>query len=124
MNVIYNKFKSIEDIKLRGEYLKKGKIIPSRMVKCSKRKKQHCIKTGSNQWAIPTLTGYLVFVENNDGEFFSAVSIDNVSNANFNGSPYHLGGTYWQGNADIDSDEFLKIFNHEYLSRNNQLNNQ
>jgi len=117
MSVAYNEFKNVEDIKSRGEFLKKGKITPSRILKCSKRKKQHCVKTNSNQWAIPTVSGYLIFVENND----SVIIISHVNNCEFKGSPYHSGGTYWYGNNDISEKDFIKSFNDRYTSMNNKV---
>ena len=120
MTFTYNKFKNIEDIKSRGEFFKKGKIIPSRILKCSKRKKQHCVKTNSNHWAIPTVSGYLVFVENNDGDFESIAIISHVNNCEFKCSPYNLGGTYWQGNNNTSEKDFIKIFNDRYKLMNNR----
>jgi len=118
MCVTYNKFKNIADIKARGEFIKKGKIIPARILKSSKRKKQHCVKTNSNQWVIPTISGYLVFVENNDGDFESAIIISNITDNVFEGSPYNSGGTHWQGNSGMSDDDFINKFNEIYTLMN------
>jgi hypothetical protein len=112
------KFKNIEDIKSRGEFIKKGKIFPSRILKCSKRKMQHCVKSGSNQWAFPTKKGYLIFIEINASEFSSTVYINNVCNVNIDGSPYSKGGTHWQINSGLNDVEFTKLFNEIYLNKN------
>jgi hypothetical protein len=119
MNVIYNEFKSIADIKRRGEFLKAGKIIPSRIMKCSNRKMQYCLKTGSNQWAFPTLSGYLIFVENNDVDFKCCIKILWAINCNFDGSPCIVGGmTDWQGNNGINEDDLIYLFNKKYKEKN------
>ena len=112
----YKPFKSIEEIKSKGEFIKKGKIYPSRIIKSSRRKFQHCITSHSNQWAFPTRAGYLIFVENNDGEFEAAIRIKSCLNVNFKGSPYSKFGTRWQSNHGLSEIDFLSIFNRSYLS--------
>ena len=114
---IVKEFYSIKEIKEKGEFIRKGKIYPARIVKCSRRKLQHCIKAGSNQWAFPTPNGYLIFVENNDGHFECAVRVT-VQSASFTGSPYSSGGTSWQGNHGIDDSEALDLFNELYIKFN------
>jgi hypothetical protein len=118
MNVIYNEFKSIADIKRRGEFLRAGKIIPSRIVKCSNRKMQHCVKTGSNQWAFPTKSGYLIFVENNDVDFKSVIRMLKATHCSFYGSPYSPGGSYWEGNNCLSESDLVVNFNKLYKSKN------
>jgi hypothetical protein len=118
MSVIYNEFKSIADIKRRGEFFKAGKIIPSRILKSSNRKMQHCIKTGSNYWAFSTLSGYLIFFENNDVDFTCVIKVANANNCTFHGSPYSRGTTSWQGNHEMNEDDFIKLFNKIYKSKN------
>ncbi len=111
-------FKSLEEIKLAGEFIPKGKIIPQRILK-SPRKISSLIVAGSNQWAIPTPNGYVVFVENHDAEFDSVIRVKRLvpNLTNLNGSPYSSGGTSWQGNLQLDYGEFLKRFNSVYLSK-------
>ena len=121
MSVIYNEFKSIADIKRRGEFLKAGKIIPSRIMKCSNRKMQHCLKTGSNHWAFATLSGYLIFVENNDVDFKSCIKISWARNCNFYGSPYSGGMTDWQGNRNLNEDDLIYLFNKKYKEKNQKV---
>lgn len=139
MKAIFKQFKSIEEIKAKGEFIKKGKIYPSRIIKCSKRKFQHRAKSGSNQWAFPTKRGYLIFVESNDGQFDSAIKIKttpryNAKNGWFHsepnkrakspvelswqGSPYSEGGTLWKGNHKLGKAESLEKFNKLYLEMN------
>ena len=108
-------FESIGEIKSKGEFIKKGKIFPARILKSEIRKDQHHIKSGSNQWAINTATGYLLFADNTDGEFECVVRIT-ASNGAFQGSPYlDNGSTYWQGNSNLSESELLKLFNDKYL---------
>lgn len=57
MTVIFKPFKSIDEIKEKGEFIKKGKILPSRIIKISKRKSQHKVKANCNLWAFPTKSG-------------------------------------------------------------------
>ena len=121
MNVIYNDFKSIAHIKRRGEFLRAGKIIPSRIFKCSNRKMQHCIKTDSNQWAFPTATGYLIFVENNDDYYNHPAKISGAKNCIFTGSPYSNGITHWAGNSALNESDFVAKFNKFYKSKNNKV---
>ena len=131
--VIFKKFNSIEEIKSNAEFIPKGRIYPARIVKCSKRKFQHCMSARSNQYAIPTKSGYLIFVDNNDGHFENVATIRRADNrlgisygtksklnegAGYIGSPYNLGGTMWQGDHETSEEDFLNIFNEKYLSMN------
>ena len=118
MTVIYSPFKSISEIKNKSEFIKKGKIYPARIIKCSKRKNQHSLISDSNQYAIPTKKGYLIFVENNDGFFEGVGRVTTNSDLIFYGSPYVKGKTNWEGNHNLSEDEFLKKFNELYLSKN------
>ena len=120
MKIAYKEFVSIEQIKAKGEFIKKGKIYPVRIIKAPKRRIQCRVRSGSNQWAFPTRSGYLIFVENNDGHFKCVVNI-NANNGTFTGSPYSKGGTgtRWQGNSTLNEDESLKEFNRIFLSMNN-----
>lgn len=120
MSALYVPFKSIEEIKERGEFIPKGRIYPARIMKSSKRKYQCKFVSGANQWAIPTPTGYMVFVENNDGEFQSVVFIKNNSingDIDVNGSIYHNGHSDYYGNNNSSDVEFLHGFNSLFLSK-------
>lgn len=114
------RFNSIQQIKQQGEHIAAGSIIPRRIVKAGRRKHQHCLVAGSNQWAFPTKRGYLVFVENNDGTFKSVLEVRRVvSGLQFLGAPYTSGGnTHWQGNCGWDEAELLEVFNRKYSELN------
>jgi len=141
MNAIYKPFKSIDEIKAKGEFIKKGKIVPVRIARVIPKRNSHLLFTGSNQWAIPTRSGYLVFVENNDGlfdfvltnpikvkscgHFYGATSNQGYNkkttskNPEIHGSTYHHnGGSKWLGNHELNEKDFLNKFNNNYLKMN------
>ena len=118
MKPTFKAFKSIEQIKLKAEHIKKGQIIPTRILRSKKRKDQFKVKSGANSYAIPTTKGYLIFVENNDDDFECVIRI-NTPNGEFIGSPYTPNGdTTWVGNNNISDKELLNDFNKEYLKQN------
>lgn len=79
---------TLESIKNRAQFFKKWHIIPTRILKCSRRKSQHSALFGSDAWALPCKTGYLVVC---DGP--SAIKITAAGrHSQFDGSPYHTGG--------------------------------
>jgi hypothetical protein len=95
-------FNSIEEFKKKSEFIKKGKIIPTRILQCSKRKKQHCLKANADIWAIPTPSGYLVLV---DGYCGFAI-INNVHDVILTGSPYTKNGhVHFIGYVENDKDK-------------------
>ena len=119
MNVTFTAFKSIQEIKDKAEHIRKGQIFPRRIVAALNKKKQHKLTSGSNQYALPTKSGYLLFVDNNDGGFDSAVHMKEL--ISLNGSPYiPSGGTYWFGDCDLTENQFLIRFNIRYLAMNKE----
>ena len=117
MSAIYRPFKSIEEIKQRGEFIPKGRIYPARIIRAQKRSNQYHVRSGSNQWAFPTPSGYILFVEHNDGHFDCVVRITQIQNGNFNCSPYTEGETTWRGNYESYDDDALYLFNKMFLSK-------
>tara|TARA_R110002126_G_scaffold210876_6_gene357402 strand:- start:1849 stop:2193 length:345 start_codon:yes stop_codon:yes gene_type:complete len=112
---MFKPFKSITEIKEKGEFHRRGKILPSRILKCSNKKEAHRVVTGSDQWAFPTNKGYILFVENNNNfSFLLKVSSLNLC---LEGSPYSKGGTHWVGNFQLSDEEALNIFNKHYLEK-------
>ena len=116
-NVIYKPFKSIEEIKVKGEFIKKGKIIPSRILRCSKRKCQHKVTAGTDLYAFPTLSGWLIL---GDLERLGTyvIRIVGIKNANLNGSPYVNGDSQWLVTDGRTPAETLASFNKHYLQKN------
>lgn len=114
---MFKPLKSLEDLKSKAEHIKKGSILPRRIGKCSKRRLQHLFVAGCNQYALPTPSGYLLFSENNDGEFECALRIleqraGSHVNLNFKGSPYSDGGcTNWIGNNQMSDEDALHALN-------------
>ena len=96
----------IDQLKARSQFFKKGHIIPTRVLRCSKRKMQHTVQFGSDVWVLPTKSGYLCLCDMTI-EGASAVHLSRVvGNTNYNGSPYHIGGTHWVGNFELTDEEF------------------
>ena len=116
INVIYKPFKSIEEIKAKGEFIKKGKIIPSRILRFSKRKCQHKITAGSDLYALPTLSGWLILGCLSGGVHI--IRIVSIKNANLNGSPYINGETEFIASNEYMPAEVLASFNESYLLKN------
>lgn len=109
----FKPFKSVGDFKSKSEFFKKGSILPSRILKCSKARASHACKAGSNQYAIPTPSGYFVFVESKDGDFDCALRFTSIKNARFKGSPYQTNGdSLWGGNCGHkDENETILMIN-------------
>lgn len=128
MKTIFKQFKSIEEIKAKGEFIKKGKIVPVRIARTTPRRNRHLLVTGSNQWSIPTRKGHLIFVDNKDGDFNFVIKAPlrkvhliktKAEKVNVKGSPYTLEGvTHWLGNNKLSESEFLESFNRLYLNMN------
>lgn len=108
-------FSSFDEIKERGEFIKKGQILPSRVLKLP-RKYQSRVVAGCNQWAIPTPNGYVVFCENHDGDFECVLKFKPMINGNHEaiGSPYS-GTTDWIGNHS--GEDCLERINRAYLMK-------
>lgn len=65
-------FTSIEEMKSKGEFFKRGSIVPRRILAASSRRFQSRITFGSDSWAFPTPKGYLVFSNSDmDGEYLA-----------------------------------------------------
>jgi hypothetical protein len=120
MSALYVPFKSIEEIKERGEFIPKGRIYPVRMIKAANRKIQSKVVSGSNQWAIPTPSGYILFVENDDGQFSSVLHTKTNFKSNWGIKLSVYSGSdcciYFVGNSKISDDEALIDFNKRFLS--------
>lgn len=117
MKAHYKPFKSIDEIKARGEHIKKGQILPRWMYKITPKRFSHCFKSNCNQWAFRMPLGVVSFVENHDGEFESviivskkAVEFSNKNQLNINGRP-----THHIGNDDFTIDALFE-FNKKYLA--------
>ena len=108
-------FQSFEEIKERGELIRKGQVLPRRILKLPA-KHQSKVVAGCNQWALPTPNGYVVFCENHDGEFDCVLRFKFTmhGNASAIGSPYS-GTTDWIGN--YSGDDCLEYINKAYLRK-------
>ena len=82
--VIYKPFESIEEIKAKGEFFPKGRIVPRRICSVRPSKNQHKLTFNSDQWAFPTRSGYLVFLEGHDGGLFAPLKLCNAINTKIN----------------------------------------
>jgi hypothetical protein len=116
-------FKSIAEIKAKCERIKKGQIIPRRIMKANKRRYQHIIKADCNMYALHTKTCYLVFSENQDGHYDNVFRVDNSRLPNLDltitCSPYSKEQrTYFQGNHGSTEGEFLERFNKLFIELN------
>lgn len=135
-------FKSIEEIKSRGEFFKAGKIIPVRILKVTPKKHSHTIKFNCDSWAIPTPKGYLIYSENvdnkspirkpkkdwnsRDGWFYNKgkrTAITGAKDTLCSGSPYTKNGTthWYLNNTEKSQDEVLRDFNNHYADKNQSL---
>lgn len=111
----YSNFKSIEDIRRRGEFFKRGQIIPQRILKCNKRRHAHRKVFGSDSYAIPVNGGYLVACFHSDDNSSAVKILYGTENCNFRGSPYGIGDTYWVGNYQLSDDGFIKFLNERLM---------
>lgn len=111
MKAIYRPFKSIEEIKARGEFIPKGRIFPARILKAEKRKYQRLVTAGSNIYVFPTPSGYVLFVEGD----FPCHAYEIAKSVTFFGSPYFGGKTsFFSGIGEAA--EVLEKFNRGFLS--------
>jgi len=107
----YNNFNSIEDIQRRGEFFKRGQIIPQRILKCNKRRHAHRKVFGSNSYAIPVNGGYLVACFHSDDNSSAIRILLGMKSCLVLGSPYGMRGTWWVGNYQLSDDDFIKLLN-------------
>lgn len=99
----------LEAIKKRAQFFKRGSIVPTRILRCSKRKQQHTVRFWGDSWALPTKTGYLVIcgtAENPNASAISVKRLKGMGHAVYNGSPYHSGVTHFIGNSGFSEEEF------------------
>lgn len=91
----------------RTRFYRQGAIIPQKVLRGPKRKKQHQLTFGSDSWVLPTKTGYLVVCAT--GVNTSAIRLRGLPAGTYIGSPYHPGGeTHWQGDKGISRDQWAK----------------
>lgn len=105
----FKPFQSINEIKSKSEFFKKGQVIPKRILKVCKPKSQHKLTFHNDCYAFSTPNGYIVFVDNTSKrpEF---ANVRDLKNAALEGSPYG-GRTHWYGILDRDPIEFVCNFN-------------
>jgi hypothetical protein len=90
------KYQTLDEFKAVAEFFPRGRIIPQRIFK-GPRKIKSRVTFGSDSWALPTETGYVVIADC-WSQTDAPVKIRNVRNAKFYGSPYTPGGeTNWIG---------------------------
>lgn len=111
----YNNFKSIEDIQRRGEFFKRGQIIPQRILKCNKRRHAHKKVFGSDSYAIPVNGSYLIACFHKDSSSSAIKLLYGARNCNFSGSPYGSRDNYWVGNYQLSDGDFLKLLNENLM---------
>lgn len=117
MRAYYKPFKSIDEIKNRGEHIKKGQILPKWMYKVTPKRLSHCFTSNCNQWAFRMPLGIVLFTENHDGQFDSVIMISRKAVEYANKNTLNLEGkpTHHVGNADSNSDALCE-FNKKYLA--------
>lgn len=114
---MYREFKTLDEFKQKASIIKKGSIIPTRVLRCSKRKKQHKLRASCDLYFLPTLTGNLVVKF--DKKVSAFVSVKGLSNAVLKGSTYVVKGqTHWIDLNFYDGYDFLTIINKQYLIGN------
>lgn len=101
----------IEKIKARAQFFQRGHIIPTRILRCSKRRYQHLIRFGSDVWALPMPKGYMLLSDMAVDANTSAIRIERGLPKSIQwvleGSPYHKDGrTVWVGNHRLTETEF------------------
>ncbi|AVX37804.1 hypothetical protein [Yersinia massiliensis] len=99
---------TVTELKSRGEFFKKGSIIPQRILK-GRRKAKHFVVFGCDSWVIPAPMGYVVMV--NSAYADCAIRLrgprKNCKQLILRGSPYSPKGiTKWIGNALITDKEW------------------
>ncbi|OAK63104.1 hypothetical protein A3K88_02930 [Pseudomonas putida] len=87
-----------EKIKSRAQFFKRGSIIPTRVLRCSKRRLQHLVKFGRDSWVLPTKTGYVIVcdAQHCTGQppiDFRGYRLKGM--VYLDGSPYHKGESLW-----------------------------
>lgn len=106
-------FDNIDDVKAACEFFPKGRIIPQRILHVQKRK-YRCRKFfGSDSWAMPTPSGYIVLVDCNKSG--SAIHLRSIKNSTIKGSVYTTNGeTVWIGNFERTDEKWLEVFASHY----------
>ncbi len=134
-------FKSIEDIKSRGEFFPEGKIVPKRVLSVEPKNLAHTVKFNHDSWVIPTPKGYLVYSEydinDNDGWFHDdehgnkvkqrSVDVGKSNNINCKGSPYTPNGITWfycNSLASNKNEEALNAVNDFYVNAHKSTQDQ
>ena len=100
--------KEFESLLSRARFYRRGAIIPQKVLRGPKRKKQHQLTFGSDSWVLPTKTGYLVVCAT--GVNTSAIRLGRgFPTGTYIGSPYHPDGdTHWIGDKEISRDQWAK----------------
>ena len=111
----YNNFKSIEDMQRRGEFFRRGQIIPQRILKCSKRRHAHRKVFGSDSYVIAVNGSYLVACFHSDDNSSAIKILSGIKNCNLHSSPYGISRTCWIGNYQTSDSDFLKLLNKTML---------
>jgi hypothetical protein len=117
MVATHRPFKSIEEIKVKGEFFPKGRIIPKRILSTRPRSKAHLVTFGADSWAFPTPLGYAIFthIEPDSGDCSVRLR---CNNAEINGSPYTVpGATSFYNDGQVTSEKSLETFNDVYMSK-------
>lgn len=122
MKAYYKPFKSIDEVKSRGEHIKKGQVLPRWMYEVTPKRFDHCFTSNCNQWVFRMPLGIVSFTENRDGEFESVIKISRKAIEYANNNILNVKGkpTYHVGNCDLSSDA-LHDFNLRYLSLAGQI---
>ncbi|HEC1649068.1 TPA: hypothetical protein R1156_000976 [Yersinia enterocolitica] len=121
---------TISELKSRGEFFKKGSIIPQRIFK-GRRKTKHFVVFGSDSWVIPAPHGHVILVDSRNSDCAIRIrgprkdsdcvvrieglrSYSNHKQLILRGSPYFHGGiTKWMGNSCITDDEWAAAIERE-----------
>jgi len=97
---------SLEQLKARAQFFKRGAIIPRKVLAVKQRKLQHRLRFGSDSWVLPGKEGYVVFLHSTP--VTSAVIIGSGV-LDVQGSRYHeTGMTYFIGDSGSSPEEHLE----------------
>ena len=104
---------TLKEIKTRAQFFRQGHIIPTRILRCSIRKKQYLFQFGCDVWTLPMPKGYLIIQDEYGDKNPSAIHIRKGpgwgGKMHIQGSPYHKDGrTEWVGNFRLTPEEFLQ----------------
>lgn len=116
--------KSLAEFKERAQFFKRGSIIPTRVLRCSKRKLQHLVKFGRDSWVLPTKTGYVIVCDAQHDAEQAPIDMRGYHYAgwvNLDGSPYHKGDSYWIDNSLPPGEDFEQVVLRAIAEKNGEL---